>query len=266
MTSDGKNAFDNPVAYNGYIGRWSRLIAAVFVDWLGVPREGTWLDVGAGTGVLTHMILQRAAPQKVVGTDLSQSYIDLARQDVVDSRVEFHVLDVNDLASTAESTFDAAVAGLVLNFVPAPLQTVQSMHRLVKRGGAVAAYVWDYAGRMEIMRQFWDAAISIDPTAAAMDSGQQFPLCKPDALRALFEAAALTQIEVIPLDIQADFKDFDDYWLPFLGAQGSVSKYLRSLDDDGKQALTVQLRKQLPIMPDGSIRLTARAWAVKGIR
>jgi len=265
MNQGTKNAFDNAVAYNGYIGRWSRLIAPQFIAWLNIPSEQNWLDVGVGTGVLTQVILNTTLPKKVVGIDLSESYIELARQDIVDERVEFKVGDASSM-SFESPEFDVAVSGLVLNFVPSPQQMVQSMKQAVKPGGTVALYVWDYAGRMEIMRQFWDAAITIDPPAAELDSAKQFPICQPENLKSLFETTVLKDIEIMPLDIQASFKDFDDYWLPFLGAQGSVSKYLLSLDETAKNALTVQLRKQLPINPDGSIQLTARAWAVKGIR
>jgi hypothetical protein len=117
---------------------------------------------------------------------------------------------------------------------------------------------------MEMMRHFWDAAIHVDPTASELDAGQRFAICKPDNLRALFESLGLYAVDVIPIDIQTRFEDFDDYWLPFLAAQGSVSKYLGGLDEAMRNALRDQLQGQLPIADDGSIMLTARAWAVKG--
>lgn len=255
--------FNNATAYNGYVGRWSKFVGEQFVTWLDIPPEQRWLDVGAGTGVLTQVILRKASPQKVVGIDISESYIEQARKDVQDAHVEFKVVDVSALVN-GDPQFDVAVAGLVLNFVPSPEQMVDSMKQVAKTGGTVAAYVWDYTGRMEMMRHFWDAAIQVDPTAGVA-SATQFEICKPENLQALFEKIGLETVETAPLDIQTTFKNFDDYWLPFLGAQGSVSKYLLSLDDAMKSALTAQLRKQLPIKADGSIDLIARAWAVKGI-
>jgi hypothetical protein len=117
---------------------------------------------------------------------------------------------------------------------------------------------------MEMMRHFWDAAIKVDPSASEMDSGQRFAICKPDNLHALFHAEGLADIEVIPIDIQTQFRDFDDYWLPFLAAQGSVSKYLRGLSEETLTAVRNQLQQQLPTKDDGAIPLVARAWAVKG--
>lgn len=265
MKPNAGDVFSNATAYEGYVGRWGRLVAKRFVEWLNVPQESTWLDVGAGTGILTQVILQEAAPQKVIGVDLSPEYIEYARQHVQDARAEFRVNDAGDL--TFESPqFDAAVAGLVLNFVPSAEQVVKSMIDAVRVGGMVGAYVWDYGGHMEMMRHFWDAAIRIDPVAKEMEAGQRFAITRSENLHALFESLDLNGVEVIPIDVQTPFSDFDDYWLPFLGAQGSVSRYLRGLNDEGLTALRDQLQKQLPTQDDGTIPLMARAWAVKGTK
>lgn len=265
MQSDYGSTFNNAQAYEGYVGRWSRPVGQRFIEWLDIAPGGRWLDVGAGTGILTEVILQEASPAKIIGVDLSAEYIEFARQRVQDDRVEFRVEDAATIAVEAPE-FDVAVAGLVLNFVPAPEQAVSSMIRAVKDGGTVAAYVWDYGGGMEMIRHFWDAAIEVDPAAKAMDPGQRFAICEPDNLHAAFQAPGLQGVEVIPIDIQTPFKDFDDYWLPFLGAQGSVSKYLRGLNDEMRTALRDQLQRQLATAADGGIALVARAWAVKGTK
>lgn len=258
------NVFSNASAYDGYVGRWSRLVAHQFIQWLNVPAGRAWLDVGAGTGILTEVILDQAAPQKIIGIDVSESYLERARETVSDARVEFITGDASTF--TFESPeFDAAVSGLVLNFLPSPQAAVQGMKNAVRPDGIIAAYVWDYGNRMEMMRHFWEAATAVDPAASQHDSGTRFAICNPDNLRALFESEGLNNIEVIPIDIPTKFENIDDFWLPFLGAQGSVAKYLGSLDDHQRNAIRSQLLQQLPIEKDGSILLTARAWAVKGI-
>jgi ubiquinone/menaquinone biosynthesis C-methylase UbiE len=258
-----EDRFSDAEAYESYVGRWSRLVAQEFIAWLDAAPGQAWLDVGAGTGVLTVAILQIASPSRVLAVDLSPEYIEFARQRMRDDRVEFRVGDAVSIAFESPE-FDLSVAGLVLNFLPAPQQAVQHMAQAVGSGGTVAAYVWDYSGQMEMMRHFWDAASKVDPSAHEMDAGQRFTLCKPDNLRSLFQAVGLTAVEVIPIDIQTRFTDFDDYWTPFLAAQGSVSRYLRGLSEDTRTALRDQLQRQLPTSDDGAIPLVARAWAVKG--
>jgi SAM-dependent methyltransferase len=264
MPSPSENKFDNAAAYELFVGRWSRKVAKEFVDWLAVPAQQVWLDVGSGTGILSNAILQQANPAKIIGVDTSQAFIELAQGNIKDPRAQFQLGDAVDLH--VDINFDVAVAGLVLNFVASPQQAVANMSRLVKTGGLVAAYVWDYADKMEMMRHFWKAAITIDPSAAELDSGKLFTICRPDNLKSLFEGEGLKGVEVNSIDIQAVFKDFDDYWQPFIEAQGSVSKYLRGLDHETLDAISDQLQKQLPIEQDGSIPLVARAWAVKGVK
>jgi ubiquinone/menaquinone biosynthesis C-methylase UbiE len=263
MTANFGGTFSNAKAYEGYVGRWSRLVAPQFIDWLEIAPERAWLDVGAGTGILTQAILDKASPTKVIAVDLSPEFIELARQNVQDARVEFRVEDAAKIAYESPQ-FDVAVAGLVLNFVPDPKQATQNMTQAVKAGGTVAAYVWDYGGQMEMMRHFWDAATKVDHSASEMEAGQRFEICRPENLRALFESVDLKAVDAIPIDIQTPFQNFDDYWLPFLGAQGSVSKYLRGLNDQTLNAIRDQLQRQLPTTEDGKIPLVARAWAVKG--
>lgn len=63
---------------------------------------------------------------------------------------------------------------------------------------------------------------------------------------------------------RAHLTDFDDYWSPFLGGQAPAPGYAMSLTEEGRAGLREYIRRSLPIGPDGSIHLVARAWAVRG--
>ena len=152
----------------------------------------------------------------------------------------------------------------MLNFVPQPPRAIAEMARVVRGGGTVAAYVWDYAGKMELMRYFWDAAVALDPAAADLDEGRRFPICHPAPLAELFAQAGLHTVEVRPIDVPTRFRDFDDYWSPFLGGQGPAPGYAMSLSENRRGALADRIRATLPIAEDSSINLIARAWAVRG--
>ncbi len=254
------DAWASGAAYEPYVGRWSRLVAREFLAWLAMPPGSRWLDVGCGTGALSQTILQVASPAAVTGVDPSEAYIAHARDQVRDARVRFEVGDARALP-VATGAYDAVVSGLVLNFVPEPARVVAEMARAARPGGVVAAYVWDYAGEMQLMRHFWDAAVALDPAARALDEGARFPLCRPEPLAALFRGAGLQDVEVQAIDVPTVFRDFDDYWLPFLGGQGPAPGYARSLDEERRAALRERIRAGLPFAPDGSIHLIARAWA-----
>ena len=250
-------------AYEAFMSRWSRGIAAQFVPWLDMPLAKSWLDVGCGTGALTQTIVDLASPSRVVGLDASQAFTERARASVVDPRAEFHRADAQQLPALGE--FDAVVSGLVLNFLPDPADSLRQMAQTTSPGGIVGAYVWDYADQMQLLRYFWDAACELDPAAEAQDEGRRASICHPDALVALM-TGELSAVEVAALVVPTRFETFDAYWHPFLGGVGSAPAYVMSLSDDRREVLRERLRARLPTAPDGSIALTARAWAVKGIR
>jgi SAM-dependent methyltransferase len=259
------DAWDSGDAYEPYVGRWSRLVAREFLGWLAVAPGGRWLDVGCGTGALAQAILALAAPGEVVGIDPSPAYVAFARERVSDPQVRFEVEDAQALQQ-ASAIFDAVVSGLVLNFVPEPERAVSEMVRVARPGGTVAAYVWDYAEGMQMMRHFWDAAGELDPKARKLDEGRRFPLCNPEPLTDLFRTAGLGKVEVRAIDVPTVFRDFDDYWSPFLGGQAPAPGYAMSLSQERRAALRERIRAALPTNPEGEHPLFARAWAVRGVR
>lgn len=250
--------------YEFYVGRWSRPVADKFLHWIDVPPRQAWLDVGCGTGALCDRIRDHCEPARLVGVDRSEGFLSHAGAHVTRSRVEFRRADAQALPF-ANHSFDVVVSGLMLNFVPAPAQVVAEMRRVTRPGGKIAAYVWDYAEGMQMMRYFWDAAVALDPAARELDESRRFPLCRPEPLRALFTDMGLRAVDVTAIDIPTVFMNFDDYWSPFCGGQGPAPGYCVSLPIEAHNALRERLRQTLPIDRDGKIHLTARAWAVQGI-
>ncbi len=252
-------------AYEPYVGRWSRLVARDFFAWLGLPKKLRWLDVGCGTGALSSTILETSDPSSVHGVDPSEGFLANARRYVRDPRARFDIGNAMDLP-VESAAYDAAVSGLVLNFVPKPEQAMAEMHRAVVPGGTVALYVWDYAGEMQMMRRFWDTAVALDPAAEKFAEGARFPICKPEPLESLFRGAGFKDVAVRAIDAPTVFRDFKDYWTPFLSGQAPAPGYNMSLSEDRRAALRERLRATLPIERDGSIHLIARAWAVRGVK
>jgi SAM-dependent methyltransferase len=244
-------------AYEAYVGRWSRPVAREFVSWLDAPAGRSWLDVGCGTGALTAAALA-AAPARVVGVDRSTGFLSVAG-----TRAGLVAGDACALPF-AGARFDLVVSGLALNFVADPARAAAELARVCRPGGTAAAYVWDYAEGMAMMRHFWDAAVALDPGAAPLDEARRFPLCLPGPLARLWVGAGFARVDTRSIDVPTVFAGFDDLWRPLLGGQGPAPGYVAALPSRRRAALRDLLRERLPAEPDGSIRLAARAWAVRG--
>jgi SAM-dependent methyltransferase len=266
VTTTSTDVWATAAAYEPYVGRWSRVVARDFIPWLNVDRGASWLDVGCGTGALTESILHLAAPRHVEAIDSSAGFVDYARDRIKDARVAFSVADARQLPQPGASA-DAVVSALVINFVPEPLCALREMVRVaIPESGVVAAYVWDYASRMDLIRYFWSAAVELDPGAMSAQESRRFPMCNPTSLSALFKSAGLDLVDVRAIDAPTSFKNFEDFWTPFLGGQGPAPGYAMSLSEENRCRLRERLREILPAKADGSIELIARAWAVRGVR
>lgn len=244
-------------AYESYVGRWSRPVAVEFLRWLDVPPGRRWLDVGCGTGALTGTVLAHAQPAAITGIDPSEGFLDLAREHVPGA--SFEVGTATDLGGR---TADVVVSGLVLTFVP---DVAQAVGEFAQAAPYVGSYLWDYTSGMRMMRLFWDAAKDVDPAAASHDEGPRFSsVSAPDPLRALWTGAGLRDVEVTGIVVPTVFRDFDDFWIPFLGGTGAAPAYAATLPPEQLGAVRDLLRSRLP--EHGPIELTAKAWAVRGSR
>ena len=262
MSERLSDAWDRGSPYEQYIGRWSRLVAPEFLGWLDAPVGLDWLDIGCGTGALSAAILENCAPASVTGVEPSDGFREVAAG-FLGKRVRLLPGTASAIPVERES-IDVAVSGLVFNFVPDEEAALGEMSAVCRAGGVVAAYVWDYAHGMQFLRAFWDAAVELDPGAAQLDEGVRFPVCREGALADRWRQHGLTNVSSEAIEIPTRFRDFDDFWEPFLGGQGPAPTYVASLDPDRRTELASLLRSRLAQGADGSISLSARAWAVKG--
>jgi len=253
--------WSSATAYEAFMGRWSGVVAESFLDRVAAPTRDRWLDLGCGTGVLAGAVARRSA-LGVYGVDPAAAFVSHAAATV---RGHFAVGDAQRLPFR-DGSFGAVVSALVLNFIPDLPAALAGVHRVLRRGGVAAAYVWDYGGQMQFLRRFWDAAAAIDPTAAEHDEGRRASICRPEPLARAFAEARFSGIVTWPIDVPTRFRDFDDYWEPFLGGTGPASAFALSLDEERRAALRDRLLATLPIAAGGTIDLIARAWAVRGVR
>ena len=251
-------------AYDLFMGRWSRALAARFVTFVSVQDGDSVLDLGSGTGSLALAVVEAFPSARVTGIEPSPAYVSAAKERASNNRVRFAVGNAQALELPSEN-FHKTLSMLVMNFIPDPTAALREMIRVTRPEGIVGAAVWDYGDGMEMLRVFWDEAIALDPSIDARDE-RHMPLCRAGELSLLWRANGLDRVEEQPLVIEQSFTSFDDYWIPFLGGQGPAGVHVASLSDASRSALAARLRDRLTgTGPDRPFTLRARAWAVKGI-
>ncbi len=257
-----KDPWNSGDPYEYYMGRWSKLMAPEFLKWLNLPSSLSWLDIGCGTGALSEAIFKFNTPSHLTSIDPSEGFLNKA-----DSRLQykgdFRIGNATKIPLQNNSV-EVVVSGLALNFFEDLDGALSEMKRVSKTNGVIAAYVWDYSGRIDLIRYFWDAAVNLYPDSKNLDEGIRFPICNKDKLKNSFINAGLSEVQVTNLDIITCFKNFEDYCHPFLGRQGPAPGYLASLSRNHQEKLRNEIYKKLPFERDGSIKLLGRAIAVKG--
>jgi len=256
-----KDSWESGDPYEYYMGRWSLLAAKLFVGWLSPSSELNWLDIGCGSGALSEVILNNYKPAALIAIDQSEDFVRIT-QKRLGSRAYCEVGSALSLP-LKELSVNITVSGLVLNFIPEPEMSLSEMRRVTDVGGTAAVYVWDYAGKMDFLRYFWDAVVEFKPEALSLHESKRFSDWNSAALKKLFQNSGFTRVETSPIEITTHFHDFDDYWKPFLGGQGPAPGFVMSLDRDEKNKLRNALKACLPTRPDGSISMGARAIAAK---
>jgi ubiquinone/menaquinone biosynthesis C-methylase UbiE len=251
--------FDDSAAYERAMGRWSRAVAPVFLQWLAPPASARWLDVGCGTGILAHTLLQLSSPATVVGIDPEFGQVAQASRGLAAGRATFQVADARRLPF-ADASFDIAASALVLNFIPERQQALAEMRRITSAGGRVAAYVWDFAEELSPsgplrrgMRRF-GADVPAIPGAAES---------RIQALTTLFEQAALERIETRTIEVCLAYRDFQDFWQAQTPGYYPTTKLIASMTESERSRLMRAVQAELPAAPGGVVEYFARANAIK---
>lgn len=250
-------------SYDHYMGRWSRMVATRFLAWLSPPPERDWLEIGCGTGALTSAILRDCSPKSILATDASTDFVTHASTAISDPKVQFKTATAQDLPAN-DNSVGIITSALVLNFVPDRVAGLREMQRVLRPGGILSFYVWDYpGGGIGFIDAFWKAASALDSKAAALDEATRFPFCSAEGIAQICSEAGLSDPEISPIEITTSFPDFEAFWHPFTLGAGPAPGYCMSLPEDQRLALKARLKDTLGVQ--SPIDLTARAFAMKAL-
>lgn len=257
--ADAATHFDDGAAYERFMGRWSRAVGAVFLDWLAPAARVRWLDVGCGTGALTELVLDTCEPSAVTAIDPAEGQIAYVRRQPIAQQAEFRTADAQALPFP-DASFDIVASAFVINFIPDRPRALAEMHRVARPRGMVAGNVWDFAGERgpnwPLRLAMRKIGVEVRQPAGAADTTLA-------ALNALFASAGLDEIATRAIEHSVDFPSFDDFWRSQTPPLHPMTKTIAALPDAARARLVELVRAELPERPDGSVAYTAWAHAIK---
>jgi SAM-dependent methyltransferase len=252
-------AFDDSSAYERFIGRWGRVAGAAFLDWVDPPADAAWLDVGCGTGLFTELICDTRSPAAVVGIDRAEAQIACARRKPVATRALFQVGDAQTLPFS-DSVFDVVMSALVINFIPDRVGALSEMRRVARAGGIVAGYVWDFVPERSPSGPFRLGMRDVLGDIPALPGTRDSEL---GTLNALFERAGFADLATTSIDVPVEFPDFDAFWTAQTPSYAPTTKTIEAMSGRDRARVTEAVRARIPTAPDGWVRYSARANAVR---
>lgn len=260
---DDLKFFNDGAAYERHMGRWSKVVARKFLEWLALPSGLRWLDVGCGNGAFAEVLVARCPPSQLRGIDPSDAQIAFAETRPTLKDAHFHIGDAQ-LLPFSDKYFDAATMALVISFVPDPAKAIAEMARVVRPGGSVASYMWDIPGG-GLPQQ----AISTAAQALGLSPGFKAPMAQNKVhtfrdLEALWNAAGLRDIETSRIDIEAVYPDFEDFWDSNVLMASPIGNLIRGLEPPKRDRLKSYLRENLKRDAQGHVTCSAFVNAVKG--
>lgn len=258
--ADAAHRFDDALAYDRFMARWSRAAGTVFLDWLAAPPGACWLDVGCGTGSLTALIIDTCSPVAVFAIDPALAQIDYARRQHFAEQANLWVADAQGLPFH-DSTFDVVAAALVLNFIPDIQRALSEMRRVAKLGGIVGGYVWDFATERS---PSWPLRLAMKRLGLNVPQVPGFEETDLDSLRQAFARAGFEAVATRSIDVAVRFANFDDFWLAQTPSYSPIARTIAALAGHARAELIETLTGTLPTHADGRIEYPACANAVKG--
>jgi ubiquinone/menaquinone biosynthesis C-methylase UbiE len=253
--ADSTIYFTDGAAYDRLMAPWSRAAGKEFLDWLAMPAELRWLDVGCGTGAFTELVLERANPRDVSAVDPAEDQIAYARTKPSTKHVDFRLSRAQALPF-ADHEFDVAAMALVITFIPDPAQAIAEMKRVVKPGGMLGTYVWDFLGKGNTQQPLREAVEAMGIPVLPMPGHIHSRL---ENLRAIFAGAGLAAVSARPMEIEISYANFDEYWSAQTGFANTVVQHMRKMTEAQIEQLKTHLREHLP--RDNSGRIVYKAWA-----
>ncbi len=254
----------NTDAYDGYIGRWSRLFVPAVLEAAEIAAGDRVIDVSTGTGEAARMILPIVGPSGlVIGADLSLAMLEGARRRL-DGTAFYPAVADGQILPFGNVSADAVICQLGLQFFADPASGLAEFRRVLRPGRCAAICVVSSADRApmwgilaEVLGRFLPEQRDVlQLTFALSDAGR---------VEQLLAGAGFRDVHVERQTRSDVIAGFDAYWDPIETGTGSIPQAYLSLCAADRRAVREEVTARLlPFASNGMLNLSVEMLIGKG--
>lgn len=230
---------------------------ALLVEHAGVRRDDRVLDLAAGSGAVAVSALAAAGHSgSLLAVDVAPGMVDRLAACLTATGHPAARAELGDAAGleVESGSFDVALCGFALFFLPEPVSALRAWRQAVRLGGTVAVSTW---GREDtVFGALRDALVDLG--VESRQRGEAFD--DPAVLAGALSAAGLAEVAVSTVALDLRLPDVDAL-LQWTGTHGGRA-WLAQLDEQGRARLARRLRERWP----GEVVMTWQAHLAAGTR
>ena len=250
--------------YDAYMGGWSAILAAPFLDFASVQDGGTIIDLGCGTANLLSAAAVAFHSARLIGVDPSPALLGKARRRPELRRATLLEGGVESIPLGA-ATADFTLSLLVLQEFSDRPAALSEMRRITRPGGIVAACQWDFA-RMPVIDALMTEIEAVRPSAVqSIAATSPKPFIDEGELLACWRNAGLVEVRTGRIIVTRTFDVFEDLWRPLLAGSTPSTLTLASMSQPEQLAVRKGMEARLGWTDGEPVPLSAEAIAVTGL-
>ena len=117
----------------GRDGAWKKMI----IKRLPALKNANCLDIACGTGDISFLLAKKYKDGRILGVDLNEDMLNVAKKKRVNNNIEFRQSDMNSLNINFDS-IDIVTGGYALRNSPDLEKTLKGLYRIMKKGATAA--------------------------------------------------------------------------------------------------------------------------------
>jgi ubiquinone/menaquinone biosynthesis C-methylase UbiE len=237
---------------------------------LSIKEDDVVLDVACGTGEPGLTIARIAKNGKVVGTDVADKMLEIAKENADSKQIKNYETKTCDVCELPfeNSSFNKISCRMGFMFFPDMQMASDEMYRILKTGGKMSTSVWagpDNNVWITTIMGIINKNLQLSPPPAG--SPGMFRCAAPGFIKSVMENSGFKNVNERLITGKVSYESFDHFWQMMNEVAAPVVGALSKADDEMKQKIKSEVQQlSQQYKTDKGLELDYGSWVVSGTK